>query len=304
MPIASHTLISKWEPLPAPACKLAESPRFCDSQWFWVDIDGQQLFRCTTADLHAVTEKMIESIQLPDQIGCVLPGEDKNQFTLFGRQGVYQLTWTVNQTLIKAIHLSPFDTTTHRFNDGRADLKGRAWISTLSDVRQPNAALYLIDRSQIRKQYEPLIVGNGLAFSPNYQFMYLADTRQKKIWRFELNLELGTLSHQELFADYCHEHTARPDGATVTANGDYLVAIYEGYRLDRYNPNGQLIEQFDVPLARPTMPCLGGPNGHQLLITAAAPSGKFQNHKGFEHCSLIFAETTLTALTENCFTSV
>lgn len=302
MPKNTDTILSNWKALPNSNCQLAESPRYAHGVWCWVDIDGKKIFRCQTQNLNEATSSNIEVAELPDQVGCVLPTKEKNSYALFGRKGTYLLNWGSTSTDIHIENTSPFDPNTHRFNDGHADAKGRAWVSSLSDAREPTAALYEIDQKQIIKKYEPLIVGNGLTFSPDQKVMYLADTRQKKIWRFEFDATSGTISHQALFADYTHEKTARPDGATVAENGDYLVAVYEGYRLDRYNANGKLIEHIQLPLAKPTMPCFGGPNLQQLLVTAAAPSENFHNQQGFEHCNVIYAQSSLTGCTENLFT--
>ena len=288
-----------WIAPPFPACQLAESPRFCHNHWVWLDIDGQVLYRCDQADLLNAPATAVESQTLPDQMGCVLPTQHANQYMLYGRQGIYHLNWPAGRggAFSKSAE-APFNPDRYRFNDGRADINGRAWVSTLSDARTPGACLFRLDQHTTTSYIENLIVGNGLAFSPNGDTMYFADTRQRKVWRFDCDPQLGVLKHQELLAEYT-QGAERPDGATVASDGSYLVAVLEGYRLDRYHLNGKLLEEIELPLAKPTMPCLGGPGLNQLMVTGIEHAPDHPNRTGFETASLVVAQTELTGIAEN-----
>jgi sugar lactone lactonase YvrE len=61
----------------------------------------------------------------------------------------------------------------------------------------------------------------------------------------------------------------RPDGACVDAEGAYWCALYEGARVLRLSPCGEVLAELPVPAERPTMPCLGGPDGRTLFVTCA-----------------------------------
>lgn len=283
-----------WQALPLPACSLAESPRYAHGGWMWVDINKRVLYRLNQSDVFNAAPASLHTLNLPDQIGCILPTAQAETLVALGRRGA----WLIKNGTCSLKFAAPFDSSKHRFNDGRADPAGRIWISTLVDARSPaTAALYCIESGRASLTIPDLIVGNGLAFSPKGNSVFLSDTRHKCIWRFEYDVHTGTLSNQQLIKQYS-DGTARPDGACFSADGSYWVAILEGYRIDRFNEQGEFIESVDIPLAKPTMPCFGGENGNVLLVCSAQADDKFPNKPGFENTSLIACETSFTALPE------
>lgn len=286
---------TRWTALAVPHCELAESPRYAHGGWTWIDIQRRVMYQLNQQSLLLDQALRLSEIALPDEIGCVLPTAKQNQWMAYGRQGV----WRLDNHTFDSVMPPPFDSNLHRFNDGRADAKGRAWVSTLVDARQPaSAALYCIQNKQAQPMVDQLIVGNGLAFSPCNNWLYLTDTRQRAVWRFEFNLSRGQLGQRHLLHQYT-QGTERPDGATVSADGSYWVAVIDGYRIDRFSSDGELVEQLAVPLARPTMPCLGGPQGDEMLVCAARPAPDLPNRPGFEQVSLIAGQVNAQAQAEN-----
>lgn len=290
-----------WHALNLPACSLAESPRYAHGSWMWVDINHRAFFKLNQIDLFNPLAENLHTLSLPDQMGCVLPTAQANIFVGLGRKGGWIIEKDVDkidQATCKFKLAAPFDSAKHRFNDGRADAAGRIWISTLVDARTPaTAALYCIEDGESTLKIPDLIVGNGLAFSPKGDAMFLSDTRHKCIWRFDYDARTGELSGQRLIKEYS-DGTARPDGACFSDDGSYWVAILEGYRLDRFSEQGEFIESIRLPLAKPTMPCFGGEHGNVLLVTSAQADSKFPNDAGFENVSLIACETEFKGLPE------
>lgn len=292
--MTTHRQEMDWQALPLPTCSLGESPRYAHGGWMWVDINQRTLYRLNQADLFKPKPENLQVLQMPDEIGCVLPTADNHTLIALGRQG----GWLIEKGVFTHKLASPFDATKHRFNDGRADRAGRIWISTLVDARSPaTAALYCIESGVLHLEIPDLIVGNGLAFSPQGNAAFLCDTRHKCIWRFDFNCNTGTLSNPRTIKHYT-EGTARPDGACFSSDGSYWVAILEGYRLERFSEQGEFIESIPVPLAKPTMPCFGGENGNILLLTSAQTDDRLPNKPGFEHASLIACETEFKGLAE------
>lgn len=284
----------KWTPLAVPPCALAESPRYAHGGWFWVDISGRTLYRLEQNDVFDIKPSQLRATTLPDEMGCVLPTAKSDTLIGLGRQGAWLLHGDDATLKLPA----PFDSSLHRFNDGRADSQGRIWISSLVDARQPaTAALYRIENMRIHEQVSGLIVGNGLAFSPKGDCMFLSDTRQRCIWRYEYKPETGELGARKLVKQYT-DGTARPDGACFSQDGSYWVAVLEGYRLDRFSATGDFIDSVPLPLAKPTMPCFGGENGNTLLVCAAQADTNFPNLPGFEQCSVIACNTRYTGMAE------
>ena len=59
------------------------------------------------------------------------------------------------------------------------------------------------------------------------------------------------------------------NGAAVDVEGAYWVAMFEGARLLRLSPQGEVLQSVELPVRCPTMPCLGGPDGRTLYVTTA-----------------------------------
>ena len=64
------------------------------------------------------------------------------------------------------------------------------------------------------------------------------------------------------------DETGRPDGGATDATGAYWSAGVSAARLNRFSPEGELLESYPVPVAGPTMPCFGGPDLRTLYVTS------------------------------------
>lgn len=276
-----------WQTLALPACALGESPRYAHGCWMWVDIGNKLLYRLQQSNIFSVSPSKLHTLQLPDEIGCILPTAKADTLVALGRKG----GWLIQDNICTHKLAAPFDSNTHRFNDGRADSAGRIWVSTLVDARTPaTAALYCIEQGKSEIKIPNLIVGNGLAFSPKGNCAFLSDTRHKCIWHFDCHASTGALMNQRLIKQYT-DGSARPDGACFSDDGSYWVAVLDGYRLDRFSEQGIFIESIEIPLSKPTMPCFGGEDGNVLLVCSAQASEEFPNKSRFENSSLIACKT-------------
>lgn len=172
----------------------------------------------------------------------------------------------------------PYDTAAFRFNDGKCDASGRFWVGTLSDAREPLAALYCFDpKAGLRQMAGGITVSNGLAFSPNGRTMYWSDTTSHTVMAFDVDPATGALSGRRDFITFPRKvageplsvYGGRPDGAAVDAEGCYWVAMFEGARVLRIAPSGEVLRDIRVPVQCPTMPCFGGPDLRTLYLTTS-----------------------------------
>jgi len=172
----------------------------------------------------------------------------------------------------------PYDTALERFNDGKCDPQGRFWVGTIYEPRDPAlAALYCYGAGRLQRKADGITVSNGLAWSPNGRTMYWSDTKAHAIHAFDFELASGELSARRVFARFPEKslgqplqaYGGRPDGAAVDVEGGYWVAMFEGARLLRLSPQGELTRQIELPVRCPTMPCFGGPDLKTLYVTTA-----------------------------------
>ena len=172
----------------------------------------------------------------------------------------------------------PYDPAVERFNDGKADLRGRFWVGTIYEPRNPpNAALYRFDAGKLEKMAGHITVSNGLAWSPDARTMYWADTKAHAVLAFDFEPVAGALSNRRVFSQFplktaeqdLASYGGRPDGAAMDAEGGYWVAMFEGARVLRFAPDGTLTREVKLPVRCPTMPCFGGADLKTLYITTA-----------------------------------
>jgi sugar lactone lactonase YvrE len=173
---------------------------------------------------------------------------------------------------------APYDTAVERFNDGKCDPQGRFWVGTIYEPRQPPlASLHCLVQGRLVRQRDGITVSNGLAWSPNGRTMYWSDTSAHTIYAFDFEPASGTLSNRRVFANFpvkradqsLATYGGRPDGAAVDVEGCYWVAMFEGQRLLRLSPDGEIVREVELPVRCPTMPCFGGADLKTLYITTA-----------------------------------
>jgi sugar lactone lactonase YvrE len=170
-----------------------------------------------------------------------------------------------------------------RFNDGRCDRRGRFWVSSMvrdMSLAAADGALYRFDAQGLSAPLvRGLITGNGLAFSPAGDRLYLSDShpRVRRIWAFDLRDD-GQLSERREFVDM-NQHPGHPDSAAVDADGCYWTCANDAGALLRFTPEGRLDRTLRLPVSKPSMCAFGGPTLEHLFVTTITPA---QPANGFE----------------------
>ncbi len=172
----------------------------------------------------------------------------------------------------------PYDPSNERFNDGKCDPLGRFWVGTIYEPRDPAlASLNCFSQGKLRRKVDGLTVSNGLAWSPNGRTMHWSDTKAHTVFAAEFEPATGELSRKRVFASFPRKQAGqsldayggRPDGAAMDIEGCYWVAMFEGARLLRLSPDGEVVREVRLPVRCPTMPCFGGPDLKTLYITTS-----------------------------------
>jgi gluconolactonase len=109
---------------------------------------------------------------------------------------------------------------------------------------------------------------NGLAFSPDYKTLYVANSQKEKpIWKaFPVNPD-GSLGTSRVFADaskYYKEGDGVPDGMKVDVNGNVFATGPGGVLV--YTPDGTLLGR--ILTGVPTANVAWGEGGSTLFVTA------------------------------------
>ena len=228
---------------------------------YWVDINAPSL-NCFDPLTGGNT-----AWPMPQAIGCFALRE-RGGFIAALRDGF----WLVasDGRLERKVAGAPYDPSHHRFNDGRADARGRFWAGSMNEARDAaTAVLYRLDPDFTMTAMIPEVtISNGLAFSPDGRTLYHADTPERVVNAWDYDAATGTVSQRRVFAQFAGE-TDRPDGAAVDREGCYWSAFYGGGRIVRLSPRGERLAEFPLPALCPTMCAFGGPDLKTLYVTSA-----------------------------------
>jgi sugar lactone lactonase YvrE len=234
---------------------------------YWVDIGGYKVHR-----IHPLTGEHRSWLMESEPAALAL--HPHGGLVVATRAGFVHLDTASGETAL--IAPAPYDTAIARFNDGRVDAAGRFWVGTIYEPRdKPAAEMYCLEKGAVSLKWSGgMTNSNGLSFSPDARAMYHADTTAHQINRFHFIVETGMVSHPQRFQQFSTDkavnYGGRPDGAAVDSEGAYWCAMFEGARLLRFSPEGELLREVQLPLRCPTMLAFGGDDLRTLYITSAS----------------------------------
>lgn len=280
------TFSSNWQTVTSTPDKLGESPFWHpqEQQLYWVDIPGKKIQRTLPGS------GQVESWDMPQEPGCIAPAR-RGGLVIALRDGIYRAPhWGGDLQKIAAVS---YDTATIRFNDGKCDSLGRLWAGTMYEPRTARLAeLYCIDaRGTFDSKTAPTVVvqqrdailANGLAWSPDDTTIYWADTVDHVIHAWDWEAATGAMTKRRVFQQLAgkpagwtsdlalaNQYGGRPDGCAVDVQGNYYAAMFEGQRLLKFAPSGELLADIPTPSRCNTMPCFGGEDLKTLFLTTAS----------------------------------
>jgi sugar lactone lactonase YvrE len=146
---------------------------------------------------------------------------------------------------------------TNRFNDGKVGPDGCFWVGSMDEntPRQKTGALYRITPDgKTERKGDGYAVSNGLAWSPDGRVMYHSDSTAGTIDRWDFDVSTGALSNHKVIATLTNDD-GRPDGAATDMDGNYWSAGPSAACVNKFSPDGKLLEKLAFPVPGPTMPC-------------------------------------------------
>ena len=187
---------------------------------------------------------------------------------------------------------------TNRMNDGRCDPAGRFWVGSMCEDVLAGATtgqLHRIDPDGTHTMLRDGVgVCNGLAFSPEGDRMYFADSSKAMVWRYRYDADTGSATDPAVFSDWSGL-PGIPDGAAMDETGCYWAACAFGWSLARLTPDGDIDRVVELPVEVPTMPAFGGADLDTIYLTSSGylassgPGGGFPQAPGQPQAGGVFA---------------
>ena len=156
----------------------------------------------------------------------------------------------------------------NRTNDATVDAQGRLWFGTMDDQEErPTGALWCLDRGDLRLLGGDAVVTNGPAVSADGRTLYHVDSAARTIWRFTIGAG-PAIERRDVFVQLV-EADGYPDGIVLDSEGCLWVALWDGWAVRRYAPDGTLLDQINFPCARVTKIAFGGADYCTAYVTTA-----------------------------------
>ena len=237
---------------------LGEGPLWsaAEQRLYWVDI-----YACHVHSI-APGEKACATHTLPQPVGC-LGLRARGGFVVALKNGIH--FWNPVTDALEWVNDPEADKPQSRFNDGKVDRAGRFWAGTMDDGDR--SALYRLDPDgTIRVMQTGVTTSNGIGWSPDNRVMYYNDSGMGTMYAYDFDLDTGRIGNRRIFYQ---SDNGLPDGLTVDSEGCIWTAYWDGWRVERFDPDGKLMTSIELPVQRPTCPTFGGANLDELYITSA-----------------------------------
>lgn len=269
--------------------RLGECPLWnpADQLLYWVDIYNHRVHQFDPVTQHD------RYFDVGDVVGPIAPaGRDRLIIAQRDRLAFLQ-TQTGEVTPILTVEA---DKPHNRFNDGKCDPQGRFWFGSISQVpHQANLYRYAPDGSLQLMEIE-LTNSNGLGWSPDGKTFYLTDSQHHRIYAYDFDGTTGDIKNRRTLIDLS-DAAFEPDGLTIDSEGHIWSAMWNGWCIIRFDPDGREVLRVDLPVQCPTSCTFGGEHLTDLYITTASVGLSQQEiEQGFYAGDLFRLQTDIAGL--------
>ena len=230
---------------------------------FWIDIRRPALHR------HDGGGRLLASWPMPEPVGAFALLDEGAHALVALASGLALLD--LKSGALRAFLDPEPDKPRNRLNEGKVSPCGHHFVFGSMDDGEPkeaSGALHCLsaDRS-FRTLARDLVVANGVAWSPDGATLYFSDSRASVIWASDWSADTGTIANRRVFASPGADE-GRPDGAAMDEEGHYWSAGVSAGCLNRFAPDGRIVETIPLPVQAPTMPAFGPPGSGLLFVTS------------------------------------
>ena len=248
-----------------------------DQTLYWLDINN-------TSKLHRfnLNNQQKDIFEIPE-IVTATSIKSENEIILVSNNGI-NLFDTNNKKFERILNIENKFLHT-RSNDGASDVMGRLWFGTMQNnfdkdgesipIKENIGKLYRVDKDNIITIVEDNIgIPNTFVWSPDNKNFYFTDTLDGNIMKYDYDVETGSLSNKQYFANF---DRGFPDGSTMDTDGCLWNCRWGGSCVVRYTPSGEVDQVIEMPVENITNCVFGGKDLKTLFITSAKNPGKNQH---------------------------
>ena len=248
----------------------------------WVDYNSGKI-----CSFHPGSQKY-SSVSVADTVMVAIPTNRKNWVVAIDKKVcIYD---PYKKQVIREVTVEE-NKPDNRLNDGKCDAKNRLWIGTMNKAGDTAAgALYKVNADlTYEKMDEPFIIPNGIAWNKKNTAMFVVDSMTKEIFRYDFDLEKGTIRNKRVLID-TSSVMGWPDGMAIDEEDHLWVAFWQGQSVVRYDSNtGEVLTCIYVPAFIPSSCCFGGKDLRTLYITSSRRYDTAENIEKFPQAGGLFS---------------
>jgi len=158
-----------------------------------------------------------------------------------------------------------------RMNDGKVDPSGRFWAGSMAlSLEKGRGSLYVLEKdNSYRSILDDITLSNGMGWSPDAQYFYYIDSVPGVLKRFDYDLYTGHVSNPKDLITF-DPSSGIPDGMSMSSDGKIVIALWDGGRIEIYEPSGEKVSEITLGVSRPTSCTFAGPNRDILIVSTAS----------------------------------
>lgn len=164
--------------------------------------------------------------------------------------------------LTKAISVFAHNPKMSQPNDIAIDNKDRLYASD-PNWKESTGRIWRIDTNGKFTMLDSMGTTNGIEVSPDNKFLYVNESVQRKVWKYDLN-EKGEISNKRLIHEF---PDFGMDGMRCDVDGNLYITRHGKGTVAKLSPAGKLIREISTIGKLPSNIAFGGKDGRTAYIT-------------------------------------
>jgi sugar lactone lactonase YvrE len=198
-------------------------------------------------------------------VGSAIPCQDPAKLVAVIEGGIFILDKETGK-LDLLVNPEP-DKPQNRYNDARADARGRILVSSVAKsygtpayTPDQKGAFYLIEKNgKFTKIVEEINQYNGIVWAPDNKKLYVADTYNETLLQWDYDPDKGPVGEPRVVADFRGKQ-GMPDGLSMDTEGSLYVTHWNT-KISIWDKNLDLKEDVVFPVEQA---CCGGFGGEDM----------------------------------------
>lgn len=164
--------------------------------------------------------------------------------------------------LTKSVSVFAHNSKMSQPNDIAIDNKDRLFASD-PNWKENTGRIWRIDTDGKFTMLDSMGTTNGIEISPDNKFLYVNESTQRKVWKYDLN-EKGEISNKRLIHEF---PDFGMDGMRCDADGNLYITRHGKGTVAKLSPSGKLIREITTIGKLPSNIAFGGKDGRTAYIT-------------------------------------